>query len=173
MKDLFAVVIAAILSLAGAFFGPKIYASLSNNSTATTMIEQMTTGRSTLVTRFANMGVRRFGTAGFSAANVIAWHVLPDEAYDTGTNTLGNPFGGVYQLGGAGRTFTWDADAIPRDGCIASLTSFPPGSGYTTAAVATTLAGLGAATANSLPVSPQTAAGVCSDGDNAIRFVGG
>lgn len=173
MKDLLAFIIVFILSVAGAFFGPKIYASLAAGSRANTMIEQLTTGRSTLVARFANMGIARFGTGAYTAANVIAWRILPDEAMDVSSSALGNPFGGTYAISGAGRNFHWDADTIPQDGCIATLTGFPPGSGYTGAGVATSESGLGAATVNAFPISPNTAATVCSSGNNAIRFVGG
>ncbi len=172
MKDLFAVVVAALLSIAGAFFGPKVYAMLAGNSTATKLVDQLITGRSALALRHANMGVTRYGTGAYSAANVIKWRILPDEAVDASTNALGNPFGGIYQISGAGREFWWDADSIPLDGCIATLTTFPPGSGYSGAAVASSMSGVGAATLNSLPVSPNTAASVCQSGENAIRFIG-
>jgi len=109
-----------------------------------------------------------YGTAAFPFAQIKALALLPLQAL-TGTATL-NQWKGTIALTGNTTSFFADYTNVDLASCARMMVKTPASSGVTGIAVATSAAGLSAATVNPLPVSAATAAAACT-GTMAVRFV--
>jgi hypothetical protein len=124
--------------------------------------------------RFAARG--GFGTASISAATIAQYNALPSRMIQVsgGTTTLSNDFSGTWTFAGSGQRLIADTDGVPAANCKALVVDLAADGGFHSFAVASTIAGLGAATAQTPPLTDDaTAATLCAGSTNAIRFVVG
>jgi hypothetical protein len=166
MRDLIGVGLALFLGVIGIFFAYGVFGSANTNSQTQETFIELQQARTELQSYAVQNG--GYGSAAFTVAQIKALALLPAQAI-AGTATI-NQWKGTIALTGNNTNFFADYTSVDAVSCTRLLTRTPASSGIGGIAVATTAAGLPAATVNALPVSAATAAAACT-GIMAVRFV--
>ena len=169
MKD----ILGALFAVIAAIFGITQVTDVYSQTTAAQRV-QATVNDGVVV--FA--GVKKkyqhqaggYGTAVITDANLITWGAAPS-TWQFSTTELRNAWSGAVTVTGATDVLHIDHEDIPQADCIAILSETPKGAGVYQYAAAAALAGLGAATVYTVPVSPADATTACAAATNAVRFV--
>ena len=110
----------------------------------------------------------RYGTAVIPNATVIANRWVPDSQI-SGT-TLVNDWGGTWQFTGANNNVRGAVDNVSDSDCNRLVTRFPQGAGIVSIRVGASMSAVSSATANPVPLDPETARTLCANGTNAVDF---
>ncbi len=166
MRELIGVGLALFLGVIGIFFAFGIFGSSNSSSQIQETFLELQQARTELQSYALQNG--GYGSAAFSFAQIKALALLPLQAL-TGTATA-NQWKGTIALTGNNANFFADYTNVDPTSCARLVVKTPVSSGVTGIAVASSPAGLSAATVNALPVSAATAAAVCT-GTMVVRFV--
>jgi hypothetical protein len=167
MRDLIGVGLALFLGVIGIFFAYGVFGSSNSNSQIQETFLELQQARTEL-SAYANQN-GGYGTAAFTNAQIAALQLLPTQATAGGTAT--NQWKGAITLTGNTNNFFADYANIDSSSCTKLVTKTPANSGITGIAVAATVAGLAAATVNTLPISAANGTTACAAATNAVRFV--
>jgi hypothetical protein len=163
MRHLIGVGLALFLGVIGVFFAYGGFGSSNSSSQIQETFVELQQARTELQSYAIENG--GYGAAAFAFAQIKALALLPFQAL-TATATI-NQWKGTIALNCDSTNFFADYANIDPTSCARLMVKTPPSSGVT---VATSAAGLSAATVNPLPVSAATAAAACA-GATAVRFV--
>jgi uncharacterized protein (UPF0261 family) len=166
MRDLIGVGLALFLGVIGIFLAYGVFGASNSSSQIQETFLELQQARTELQSYAVQNG--GYGAAAFPFAQIKALALLPFQAL-TATATI-NQWKGMIALTGNGTSFFADYTNIDPISCARLMVKTPASSGVTGIAVATSAAGLSAATVNTLPVSAATAAAACT-GTMAVRFV--
>jgi hypothetical protein len=166
MRDLIGVGLALFLGVMGIFFAYGVFGASNSSSQIQETFLELQQARTELQSYAIQNG--GYGTSAFSFAQIKALALLPLQAL-TPTATI-SQWKGTIALTGSGTNFFADYTNIDPTSCARLMVKTPSASGVTGIAVATSTAGLSAATVNPLPVGAATAAAACT-GTMAVRFV--
>jgi hypothetical protein len=166
MRDLIGVGLALFLGVIGIFFAYGVFGASNSSSQIQETFLELQQARTELQSYAIQNG--GYGAAAFPFAQIKALALLPFQAL-TGTATV-NQWKGTIALTGNSTNFFADYTNIDPSSCARLMVKTPARSGVTGIAVATSAAGLSAATVNPLPISAATAATACT-GTMAVRFV--
>jgi hypothetical protein len=166
MRDLIGVGLALFLGVIGIFFAYGVFGSANTNSQIQETFVELQQARTEMGSYATQNG--GYGTTAFTTAQIKALALLPFQAF-SGSSTV-NQWRGTIAITGNNTNFFTDYTNIDSSSCARLLTKTPASSGVTGIAVASTTAGLAAATVNALPVSAATAAAACT-ATMAVRFV--
>jgi hypothetical protein len=166
MRDLLAVGLALFLGVIGIFFAYGVFGASKSSSQIQETFLELQQARTELQSYAIQNG--GYGNAAFPFAQIKALALLPFQAL-SGAATI-NQWKGTIALTGNTTNFFADYTNIDPSSCARLMVKTPASSGVTGIAVATSTAGLSAATVNMLPVSAATAAAACT-GTMAMRFV--
>ena len=167
MRDLIGVGLALFLGVIGIFYAYGIFGASNSNSEIQETFLELQQARTEL-SAYANQN-GGYGTAAFTNAQIAALQLLPSTALAGGTAT--NQWKGGITLTGNNSNFYADYANIDASSCTKLITKTPANAGITGIAVAATVAGLAAATVNTLPISAATGTTACAGATNAVRFV--
>ncbi len=167
MRDLIGVGLALFLGVIGIFFAYGVFGSSNSNSQIQETFLELQQARTEL-SAYANQN-GGYGTAVFTSAQIVALQLLPTTATAGGTPT--DQWKGPIALTGNTTNIFADYANIDSSSCTKLVTKTPANSGITGIAIAATVAGLAAATVNTLPVSAATGTTACAAATNAVRFV--
>jgi hypothetical protein len=166
MRDLIGAGLALFLGVIGIFFAYGVFGSSNSSSQIQETFLELQQARTELQGYAIQNG--SYGTTTFPFAQIKALALLPFQAL-TGTATV-NQWKGTIALTGNSTKFFADYTNVDPTSCARLMVKTPLSSGVTGIAVATSTAGLSAATVNALPASAATAAAACT-GTMAVRFV--
>ncbi len=166
MRDLIGVGLALFLGVIGIFFAYGVFGSSNSSSQIQETFLELQQARTELQGYAIQNG--GYGNAAFPFAQIKALALLPFQAL-SGAATI-NQWKGTIALTGNTTNFFADYTNIDPTSCARLMVKTPASSGVTGIAVATSAAGLAAATVNALPISAATAAAACT-GTMAVRFV--
>jgi hypothetical protein len=167
MRDLIGVGLALFLGVIGIFFAYGVFGSSNSNSQIQETFLELQQARTEL-SAYANQNAG-YGAAAFTNAQIVALQLLPSTATAGGTAT--DQWKGAIALTGNNTNFFADYANIDPSSCTKLITKTPANAGITGIAVAATIAGLAAATVNTLPISAATGTTACAGATNAVRFV--
>jgi hypothetical protein len=167
MRDLIGVGLALFLGVIGIFFAYGVFGSSNSNSQIQETFLELQQARTEL-SAYANQN-GGYGTAAFTNAQIAALQLLPTTATAGGAAT--DQWKGAIALTGNTTNFFADYANIDSSSCTKLVTKTPANSGITGIAIAATIAGLTAATVNTLPISAATGTTACAAATNAVRFV--
>lgn len=167
MRDLIGVGLALFLGVIGIFFAYGVFGSSNSNSQIQETFLELQQARTEL-SAYANQN-GGYGTSAFTNAQIVALQLLPSTATAGGTAT--DQWKGPIALTGNTANFFADYANIDPSSCTKLITKTPANAGITGIAVAATVAGLAAATVNTLPISAATGTTACAGATNAVRFV--
>jgi hypothetical protein len=167
MRDLIGVGLALFLGVIGIFFAYGVFGSSNSNSQIQDTFLELQQARTEL-SAYANQN-GGYGTAAFTNAQIAALQLLPTTATAGGAAT--DQWKGAIALTGNTTNFFADYANIDSSSCTKLVTKTPANSGITGIAIAATIAGLTAATVNTLPISAATGTTACAAATNAVRFV--
>ena len=167
MRDLIAVGLALFLGVIGIFYAFGVFGAANSNSQIQETFLEIQQARTELSAYASQNG--GYGTAAFTNPQIVALQLLPSTALAGGTPT--DQWKGAIALTGNGSNFFADYANIDSSSCTKLITKTPASSGITGIAVAATVAGLAAATVNTLPISAATGTTACAAATNAVRFV--
>jgi hypothetical protein len=167
MRDLIAVGLALFLGVIGIFYAFGVFGAANSNSQIQETFLEIQQARTEL-SAYANQN-GGYGTAAFTNPQIVALQLLPSTALAGGTPT--DQWRGPIALTGNSSNFFADYANIDSSSCTKLITKTPASSGITGIAVAATVAGLAAATVNTLPISAATGTTACAAATNAVRFV--
>jgi len=166
MRDLIGVGLALFLGVIGIFFAYGVFGASNSSSQIQETFLELQQARTELQSYAIQNG--GYGNAAFPFAQIKALALLPFQAL-TGAATV-NQWKGTIALTGNSANFFADYTNIDPTSCARLMVKTPASAGVTGIAVATSAAGLSAATVNPPPVSAATAAAACT-GTMAVRFV--
>jgi hypothetical protein len=166
MRDLIGVGLALFLGVISIFFAYGVFGASNSTSQIQETFLELQQARTELQSYAIQNG--SYGAATFPFVQIKALALLPFQAL-TGTATI-NQWKGTIALTGNGANFFADYTNVDPTSCARLMVKTPATSGVTGIAVATSAAGLSAATVNTLPVSAATASAACT-GTMAVRFV--
>jgi hypothetical protein len=168
MRDLIAVGLALFLGVIGIFFAFGVFGSANTNSQIQETFIELQQARTEMASYAALNG--GYGTTALTTAQIKALALLPFQAF-SGAATV-DQWHGTIAITGNNSNFFADYTNIDASSCARLITKTPGSSGVTGISVATSAAGLAAATVNALPVSPAAATAACT-ATMAVRFVVG
>ena len=166
MRELIGVGLALFLGVIGIFFAYGVFGASNSSSQIQETFLELQQARTELQSYAIQNG--GYGTAAFSFSQIKALALLPFQAL-TGSVTV-NQWKGTIALTGNSASFFADYTNVDPTSCARLMVKTPANSGVTGIAVASSAAGLSAATVNPLPISAASAAAACT-GTMAIRFV--
>ncbi len=166
MRELIGVGLALFLGVVGLFFAFGGFGAANGTSQIQETFAELQQARIEMGSYAAQNG--GYGNTAFTVAQIKALGFLPSQAINGATTV--NQWKGTIAITGNNTNFFADYTNIDVFSCARLITKTPASSGVTGIAVATSTAGLPAATVNTLPISVATAVAACT-ATMAVRFV--
>jgi hypothetical protein len=166
MRELIGIGLALFLGVIGIFFAYGVFGAPNSSSQIQETFLELQQARTELQSYAIQNG--GYGSTAFPLAQIKALALLPLQAL-TATSTV-NQWKGTITLTGNNASFFADYTNIDPASCARLMVKTPVNSGVAGIAVASSAAGLSAATVNPLPINAAAAAASCT-GTMAIRFV--
>lgn len=169
MRDLIGTGLAVFLTIAAIGLVYVLYSDTQRDSDTANMYQEFMVVATQLKKTYAHTP-SRYTAAAITDETLIELNIAPASTHRTAT-TIGNTFGGDIDVAGNTDTASIDTDQIPASVCTNLLTRFIPNAGIASVAVASSMAGLDAATALAVPLDTTAAHTACSAETNAIRVL--
>jgi len=169
MRELIGYGLAALLAFAAIGLVYVFYSDTQRDSDTVNLYQELMVITSQLKKTYAHTP-SRFTASAISDETLIDLNIAPASTHRTATS-ISNVFGGDIDITGNTNTASIDTDEIPASVCVNLLTRFIVNAGILSVGVASSMAGLDAATALDVPLDTSDAHTACSSDTNAIRVL--